>query len=557
MKPRWIFAIGALVLLVGAMPSHAQWSTDPTVNNAICTATSNKSWPTIVSDGAGGAIITWMDGRSSNQDIYAQRINASGVVQWTADGVAICTATNDQESPTIVSDGAGGAIITWHDLRSGNSDIYAQRINASGVVQWTADGVAICTATNYQLKPTIASDGAGGAIITWDDDRSGSDYPAIYVQRINASGVVQWTADGVAICTATSYQVSPTIVSDGAGGAIITWNDFRSGGDYSHIYAQRINASGVVQWTADGVATGGVAIGPEPKEESRPTIVGDGAGGAIITWRDQRSGIYSDIYAQRINASGVVQWTADGVAIGTATNDQESPNIASDDAGGAIITWQDYRSGSGDIYAQRVRSDGTLGGNSAITAQEAVQNLIDQVEALNKPQGYGLIRNLKVVIARLDDNRIDKAIEMLQQFIDQVEIFIGNGTLKENEGQPLINAANAIIGALSNSSQAAKRNGASEGLTAVALPTEFQLEQNSPNPFNPVTTIQFSVPRESFVRLKVYNSFGAEVATLVDRQVAAGTYKVNWDASRLASGFYLYRLEAEGFAQTKKLLLMK
>ncbi|MCI0698556.1 T9SS type A sorting domain-containing protein, partial [candidate division KSB1 bacterium] len=442
-------------------------------------------------------------------------------------------------------------------LRSGNSDIYAQRINASGVVQWTADGVAICTATNDQFYTTILSDGAGGAIITWDDDRSGSDYPAIYVQRINASGVVQWTADGVAICTATSYQVSPTIVSDGAGGAIITWNDFRSGGDYSHIYAQRINASGVVQWTADGVATGGVAIGPEPKEESRPTIVGDGAGGAIITWRDQRSGIYSDIYAQRINASGVVQWTADGVAIGTATNDQESPNIASDDAGGAIITWQDYRSGSGDIYAQRVRSDGTLGGNSAITAQEAVQNLIDQVEALNKPQGYGLIRNLKVVIARLDDNRIDKAIEMLQQFIDQVEIFIGNGTLKENEGQPLINAANAIIGALSNSSQAAKRNGASEGLTAVALPTEFQLEQNSPNPFNPVTTIQFSVPRESFVRLKVYNSFGAEVATLVDRQVAAGTYKVNWDASRLASGFYLYRLEAEGFAQTKKLLLMK
>jgi hypothetical protein len=89
------------------------------------------------------------------------------------------------------------------------------------------------------------------------------------------------------------------------------------------------------------------------------------------------------------------------------------------------------------------------------------------------------------------------------------------------------------------------------------LPTNYALDQNFPNPFNPVTTIQFSVPRESHVRLKVYNSFGAEVATLVDRQVAAGTYKVNWDASRLASGFYLYRLETEGFAQTKKLLLMK
>src|SRR5574342_572928 len=102
MKLRWIFALGALVLLVGAMPSHAQWSTDPTVNNAICTATNDQMRPTIVSDGAGGAIITWRDSRSGgSSDIYAQRINASGIVQWTADGVAICTATNDQMRPTI------------------------------------------------------------------------------------------------------------------------------------------------------------------------------------------------------------------------------------------------------------------------------------------------------------------------------------------------------------------------------------------------------------------------------------------------------------------------
>ncbi len=104
--------------------------------------------------------------------------------------------------------------------------------------------------------------------------------------------------------------------------------------------------------------------------------------------------------------------------------------------------------------------------------------------------------------------------------------------------------------------------GTPEGASAVEeqgseIPTVFMLGQNYPNPFNPVTTISFAVPRPSRVRLKVYNTSGAEVATLVDRNVAAGTYKVNWDASRLASGFYLYRLEAEDFAQTKKLLLMK
>jgi hypothetical protein len=65
------------------------------------------------------------------------------------------------------------------------------------------------------------------------------------------------------------------------------------------------------------------------------------------------------------------------------------------------------------------------------------------------------------------------------------------------------------------------------------------------------------VPRASHVTLKVYNFIGQEVATLADGQYTPGTYKVNWDASRLASGFYLYRLEAEGFVQTRKLVLMK
>lgn len=195
---------------------------------------------------------------------------------------------------------------------------------------------------------------------------------------------------------------------------------------------------------------------------------------------------------------------------------------------------------------------------TVLTPQDAVRNLIAQVQALNKPQGNGLIGKLNVVIKRLDDNRIDKAIEMLQEFIAQVEVFLGNGIFTAAQGEPLIEAANAIIAALSSSAQAAGlEKEAGKTPAAGAPPTEFQLAQNSPNPFNPATTIQFSVPRPSHVRLKVYNSSGAEVATLVDRQIAAGIYKINWDAGHFASGIYLYRLEAEGFVAAKRLLLMK
>ena len=156
---------------------------------------------------------------------------------WVDNGNALCTVAGDQSSPQITSDGSGGAIVTWDDWRSWSYDIYAQRVNASGVVQWVADGVALCAATGDQEWPMITSDGAGGAIVTWDDDRSGS-YD-VYTQRVNASGVVQWAADGVVLCAATGTQQYPAITSDGAGGAIVTWEDWRSGSN-SDVYAQRV-----------------------------------------------------------------------------------------------------------------------------------------------------------------------------------------------------------------------------------------------------------------------------------------------------------------------------
>jgi hypothetical protein len=354
MKKRFLVApvlLGLALLLPRS--AAAIWPTNPLVNVPLCTAPGEQQLPTIVSDGAGGAIVTWRDSRSVNADIYAQRISATGTVQWTTNGVALCTAYGDQAYPTIVSDGAGGAIVTWQDYRSDtNCDIYAQRISATGTVQWTANGVAICTASGDRQLPTIVSDGAGGAIVTWSDYRGGAGFD-IYAQRISATGTVQWTANGVAICTATSSTAPPSPVSDGAGGAIVAWMDYRSGTNYD-IYTQRISSDGTVQWTVDGVAlctaTGNAAF---------PTIVSDGAGGAIVTWQDGRSGY--NTYAQRISATGTVRWTVDGVALCPATGGQSSPTITADGAGGAIVTWMGYRSGaSNDIYAQRISADGTV-----------------------------------------------------------------------------------------------------------------------------------------------------------------------------------------------------
>ena len=88
-------------------------------------------------------------------------------------------------------------------------------------------------------------------------------------------------------------------------------------------------------------------------------------------------------------------------------------------------------------------------------------------------------------------------------------------------------------------------------------PTEYALSQNYPNPFNPTTTIKYSIPKLSFVTIKIYDVLGSEVATLVNEEKPAGTYELTWNAANLPSGVYFYQLKAGSFVETKKMILMK
>jgi hypothetical protein len=101
-----------------------------------------------------------------------------------------------------------------------------------------------------------------------------------------------------------------------------------------------------------------------------------------------------------------------------------------------------------------------------------------------------------------------------------------------------------------------------EGVASVenisgVTPSNYSLEQNFPNPFNPSTTINFTIPNSDFVTLKVFNILGSEVATLVNENLSSGTYKFNFDALNLASGVYLYELKAGNFREIKKMNLIK
>lgn len=335
----------------------------------VCTLANQQSGVEMCSDNAGGVIIAWMDWRNnSNQNIYAQRFNELGQYLWTANGIPVCTASGEQTYHQICSDGSGGAIIVWTDPRNGpNMDIYAQRINATGYVQWTIDGIAVCTADNIQREPRLIRYGIGGVIITWIDKRS--ENFNIYAQRINSTGHSQWGPNGTVICVQPWEQRNVLLSNTTDGNIILTWHDTRHDGIHYDIYAQKINASGHLQWDPLGVP-----ICTETGDQTFPQIYQDSANGSFITWIDQRNGIWGDIYAQRVNATGHMLWTPNGTAVCTSTEDQTTPWIVNDGLDGAIITWYDRRSKTNyDIYAQKLNSTGqaqwTTNGTPICTAK--------------------------------------------------------------------------------------------------------------------------------------------------------------------------------------------
>ncbi|MCB0724202.1 MAG: T9SS type A sorting domain-containing protein [Ignavibacteriae bacterium] len=93
--------------------------------------------------------------------------------------------------------------------------------------------------------------------------------------------------------------------------------------------------------------------------------------------------------------------------------------------------------------------------------------------------------------------------------------------------------------------------------TSSSLPERYNLNQNYPNPFNPSTNIKFDIANTGPVKITIYNSLGMQVETLVNENLSPGSYQVNWNASSISSGTYFYRIETDGFVETKKMLLIK
>jgi hypothetical protein len=572
------------------------------------TNSGNKSNLSIEADGVGGAILTWQDARNitstpvnNNNDIYGQRIDASGAALWTAGGVRLTvsdyTVSNKtapklaklnateaivlfgdnrvgnvngyaqkfsvangatlwpadvsvhgdqlgtQTNFVILADGSNGVFITWTDPRvSSDRNIYAQRLDNNGnpVSGWAVGGNLVCNATLTQQTPQLVADGAGGVVIVWGDSRANVSDIDVWANRLDGSGTTLWNGlTGKPVCTFSSStdQSVPIIVASGTS-FIVTWYDLRNTATTNRdIYANSIDINGDTQWPSVGSQVG-VPIctfaGTQPFSSFQ--ITNDGSNGAIIVWDDARVTTNQDIYAQRINSAGLVQWATDGVLISNATGNQAGPIFAKDISNNLIIAWRDARNGttSGEIYASKLLLTGLLPLN-VLQIDASIQNNLSTIFWKTENE----INAQKFVVQRSDDG---------MHFYD-----IANANAKGVNNSSYTLKDNKIVnGTAVYRIKCIDKNGETNYSEAVRVKADNKdLYVNVfPNPASSFVNLEMNNIKAGNYLLKIVDTKGAIVKQQMINAVGTNTV-VKIDIQQLVSGNYILQIIGEGLNENK------
>lgn len=562
------------------------WSSDPNTNIPISTASVTQGGPIVVGDGEGGAYIAWTHGSGvpSTSGVYAQKVDAFGALQWMNNGIPVAVGPENQGVSDFIADGEGNAIVSWVERRTGSFDIMAQKINQFGQGLWGSGGISIIRVLTTDVLspwPRMKSDGQGGAIVVWSDIHLGT--RSLFAQRINASGLVQWAPAGVRINTTPIYEASDfQVVNDGSNGVIIAWTDKRSGAT-GDIYAQRLSASGLVRWTANGVP-----ICDASGHQAAPVIVSNGVGGAIVAWVNYRAG-GNDIYAQQVDSLGQTSWITNGIAVVSVAGSKAFGGIVTDSSHGAIISWLDgRRTNYTDAYAQRINSAGVAlwAANGVVISDTNLRCYESTIMSDNN-------RGAMVILARQNVFQGNK-LNVFAQLIDSAGsiMWARNGVPITLANTPVpfqsVSATSDLAGGAIIAWQDGRTDTLGSGVrhiyaqnvtnhgglgggvtTGVArsptseVPSGVSLNQNYPNPFNPNTIIRYELPERSNVSLTVFNILGQQVASLVNGIEEQGHRQVMFNGANFASGVYFYRLVATGVVKgtqstsVRKMILIK
>lgn len=258
-----------------------------------------------VSDGSGNLLVGWIES-GNNSRTFVQKIDQSGARRWGAGGFEFSSGVFGGASTfSLVPDGAGGAVIGWIQFGDNPRTVWGQRILTGGAPAFGAVGFGndLQALGNFIA---MAPDGSGGAYVGWQVDNGTNDN--LYLQRLDGSGALPWGAGSKPIVEASGVQSNLAMVSDAAGNAYLAWEDPRAG--ESNVFIQRVTPAGTFSFAPNGIPVG---TGPGARFTLR--LISDGAEGAIVSFRFKQEGTYAqriDATGARLWGSDGAQLTDNG-----------------------------------------------------------------------------------------------------------------------------------------------------------------------------------------------------------------------------------------------------
>lgn len=460
--------------------------------------------------------------------------------QWESD--MRLTNNNNNSFPaynntkTICSNGAILHTV-WADERDGNAEVYYKRSLNSGV-SWEAD-VRLTSSAGSSYFPAIHVSGSM-ILVAWSDNRDGNF--EIYFKRSEDGGST-WSTD-TRLTSNTSGSDYPSIAASGSV-VIIVWQDLRDT-DYE-IYFKR-STNGGISWGADQRVSNNTAF------SQYPSVTISGAK-VNIAWEDNRDG-NREIYNRYSNDDGVT-WSGENRL---TNNSSPSTSVSVTSEGDLVcLTWSDQRDGNWEIYCKY-----SINGGASFSTDQRLTNA-------NGNSWYPSIAADDSFIHICWQDARDGNNEIYYKLsTDGGTTWLADSRLTNNgsaSGFPSVNVSGSALHIVWNDNRDGnteiyyKRNpnGNPIGITAVSnvIPAEYSLGQNYPNPFNPMTNITIQLPKSGSVKLSVFDAAGKEVGLPVNKELNAGTYNIDFDASGLPSGVYFYRLQTAEFTETKKMMLIK
>jgi hypothetical protein len=299
-----------LTLSLLAAPARGYWYNDTMIGMAnVCLDPNEQDSPNICQLGSNKYLACWLDRRITDiPRMYYQVINSNGVSLLNSTGNPIIEGnwiTTGGNGSLLMSDGLGGAILVFRDMRSGYYRIYSQRFDSLGNRLWGENGLPLVEWTGSQdvHLSDVSYDTLGNFFVSWSVEMTITNGD-LYIQKFTREGQRLWGNYGIPVCTEPHFQMNQQIVPDGVGGVVSVWEDQRAGGDYFRFYMQHLHPEGFSMLQENGVMltlpTGGYLSG------GLYDGVSDGEGGGIYTYITNFADNFVHVF--RVNVYGRVPW---------------------------------------------------------------------------------------------------------------------------------------------------------------------------------------------------------------------------------------------------------